>query len=301
LASLLLVATELSPDVDNQKVVEAIISAKVCPLLTVQQISICERALLNMKANSSMEAFVFLMEAPSADRKLVTTEKVIKAERLRVLMETISELRRADAAREAMLAAKKRAEEQKRQAADDDIPPAEPPAPREHHLTPRVFWHMETPPAFRKPRKLPQNPQKVQVTHITPKTAVLKWEKPAASCKLLYTIRVSENNGKSFKTVQERWPQKVFQLTGLEPEKLYYVTISSRPAEDDAEEFPPHKLAKRPQKLLHFWTASGRVPPDRFCNTPEPFTRSLPPLRMRPVAAMIEPPRPHSLPDLTRP
>ena len=62
---------------------------------------------------------------------------------------------------------------------------------------------------------------------------------------------------------------RVFQLTGLEPEKLYYVTISSRPAEDDAEEFPPHKLAKRPQKLLHFWTASGRVPPDRFCNTPE--------------------------------
>eukprot|EP00667_Euglena_gracilis_P000093 EG_transcript_93 len=255
LASLMDFAQPLPPELDDDRVVAAVVSTQVSRTLTPEQHATCQKAIAKLQQESRVEPVLFMSAAP---QKGPTAERARTRERLRQLRAKVTELRRQEAGR------RQQQLEEAEKNKPPPSPPAEPEPPREHVLTPRVFWHCSEPPEFHRPSRLPANPQKVEVTRVTATSAVVRWERPKSSFKLLYMVRVSGDNGRTFSSLPEPIRQRAFKLRHLLPQRLYSVVVTSLPVAEDGEEVAQRKLAKRPQKLIHFWTTPDRPPPDRF-------------------------------------
>jgi len=303
LAALLEPDGALHPDMDTELVVGAIQSTKVCNLLSSTQHAMCEQALGILQEYGTVQDHVFLMQPPQANMKphqYLTTKKVKKLDRLNKLNRTVEDIRRQDQEALADFLAKRKELEGRRgpkQTSADRMAAAEPPQYREHSLTPRVFWHCQSPPVYRKVAPLPENPRKVKITQVTAHSAHVLWERPQSEGKLLYVLRLSTDQGRSFKPVTEPLASRAFRLTMLQPNTVYYLTVLSKPLDDDGE-IPSKRLGKRPQTLVRFRTAPKTPIPDRWCATPEPFSNRLPPLILNAVAPQTYPARPQSLPEL---
>eukprot|EP00668_Euglena_longa_P034637 GGOE01044465.1.p1 GENE.GGOE01044465.1~~GGOE01044465.1.p1 ORF type:complete len:652 (+),score=167.73 GGOE01044465.1:122-1957(+) len=282
IASLMDFTKPLGPELDNDRVVAAVVSTQVSRTLTAEQHATCQKAIAKLQQESRVEPALFMSAAP---QKGPTAERARKQERLRQLQAKVTELRQQEAERR----------QQQLQEAEKDKPPPSPPVepepPREHVLTPRVFWHCSEPPEFQRPSRLPVNPQKVEVTRITATSAVVRWERPKSSYKLLYMVRVSGDNGRTFSGLPEPIRHRVFKLRNLLPQRLYCIVVTSIPMPEEGEEVSQRKLAKRSQKLVHFWTPSDRPPPDRFMEdfrASERSPKKLPPLCLRAVSMMAD-------------
>jgi hypothetical protein len=246
-------------------------------------------ALQKLRTESSVSNEVFVL-VPQFDRKkkAIAPNKLIFADRLRTLCATVKDMRTAEARHNASVQSEQTPNKSDDEAVSSPMKSQTPNEPRKHDLTPRVFWHCDTPPAYIKPSQMPANPQRLLLENVTYTSAVLRWERPSSDCDLLYTVRISEDRGRTFTRVATPIRQRFYHFTDLNPDCLYYVTVTSTPiynsnnnpnVDSSSNAIPPviassplfsaRKLARRPRKLLHFYTLMSIRPPDRFCATPD--------------------------------